>query len=421
MIGVDASRALRAQRTGTERYALEIIRHLLALPAAGAYQWRLYVDAPPPSAHYFQPDQHPTATGQRASTQTAALDVTVVRLPQQRLWTHRALAAEIKRHPPDLLFVPAHVLPFSAAALVRLFRPSRWRNGSARDGTGPNGSGEERSREESVPAVVTIHDLGYHLFPAAHSWFQRCYLPLSTRWNAAVAERVITPSTFTASELSARYGTAPAKINVIHEAATPSQPEPATEIHLEIPNSDYALYVGTLQPRKNLHRLLRAYAQLVQQQQISWQLVLAGAPGHRAATLPALAEELAVADRVHFLGYVPESALPQLYRNAHLFLFPSLFEGFGLPVLEAQSHGVPVMTAHNSSLPEIAGDGALLVDPTDVDAIANAMLQLSEDEALRQRLIHAGYANTKRFSWQRAAEETLALFQRVLAKERQQP
>jgi len=375
IIGIDASRALRAKRTGTERYALEIIRHLLALPSAHHYQWRLYVDELPP-ADYFG------AAGQP--------HVTVCLLPQQRLWTHRALAREVRQSPPDLLFVPAHVLPF---ALSRV-----WRSAA------------------SPAAVVTIHDLGYHRFPAAHSRFQRFYLPLSSRWSSWAADALIAVSAATATDLQHFYGVDPQKITVVHEApsALPLVEEP---VAARWPAS-YGLYVGTLQPRKNLPRLIQAYAQLRRRQAISWSLVLAGAPGVEAAELTTLVNRLGVADSVYFLGYVAEGELATLYEQAALFLFPSLFEGFGLPVLEAQRYGVPVMTANNSSLPEIAGDGALLVDPTDVDALADAMLRLSEDEALRQQLIAAGYENVKRFSWEKAARETLAVFEKLLTRGR---
>jgi glycosyltransferase involved in cell wall biosynthesis len=325
------------------------------------------------------------------------IDIEVVILPKQRLWTHRALRAEIQQHPPDLLFIPAHVLPFSPA-------PRR-----------------------QIAAVVTIHDLGYHWFPAAHTWFQRLYLPVSTRWNAAAATHIITPSAFTAQDLTARYGTAATKISVIHEAPTrPDGRYTAVDMTIDMAVDEgraqyrlppyYALYVGTLQPRKNLRRLLLAYAKLVQQQKITWHLVLAGAPGWQPEDLTGLTTALAISERVHFLGYVPDEHLSALYRGAQFFAFPSLFEGFGLPVLEAQSYGVPVMTANNSSLPEIAGDAALLVDPTDVDAIADAMLRLSVDEPLRQQLIDAGYANASRFSWEKAARETLAVFEKVLGQ-----
>ena len=137
--------------------------------------------------------------------------------------------------------------------------------------------------------------------------------------------------------------------------------------------------------------------------------MLAGGTGWLSQALDEAVKQRGLADRIQFTGYVADEALPALYRNARFFCFPSLFEGFGLPILEAQSYGVPVMTANNSSLPEIAGDAAILVDPTDVDAIADAMLRLSQDEALRQRLIEAGYQNVKRFSWVKAAQETLAV------------
>lgn len=403
VIGIDASRALRAQRTGTERYALEIIRHLLALPAASAYDWRLYVDGPLPSPHFF-------SLGPESAADSVQVAVELVHLPRQRLWTHRALHTEIKQVTPDLLFVPAHVLPFSCSSAWSLLR-QKW------------GKRKAAERENRMATVVTIHDLGYHWFPAAHTWTQRFYLPLSTRWNAAVASHVITPSAFTAQDLHNRYGTPMQKICVIHEAAAAPVTEVAAPPTVEngawqrdkLP-SIYALYVGTLQPRKNLQRLLQAYAKLVHTGQIKWHLLLAGAPGWQPEDLAGLAATLSVRDQVHLLGYVSDEQLVTLYGGARFFAFPSLFEGFGLPVLEAQSYGVPVMTANNSSLPEIAGDAALLVDPTDVDAIADAMLRLSEDEALRQTLIERGYANTKRFSWEKAARETLAVFEKVLGR-----
>ena len=149
---------------------------------------------------------------------------------------------------------------------------------------------------------------------------------------------------------------------------------------------------------------------------MAWDLVLAGAPGWLSDKLMADIEGMGLGDRLHLLGYVADDDLPALLQGARFFCYPSLFEGFGLPVLEAQSYGVPVMTSTNSSLPEVAGDAALLVDPTDVDAIAAAMLRLSQDEALRQQLIEAGYANVRRFSWEKAARETLAVLEKAAMK-----
>src|SRR5690349_12201469 len=143
LIGIDATRALRAKRTGTERYALEIIQHMLALPEANQHRWRLYVDHQPALGEPWADDIPPHAK--------------LCVLPQRRMWTHRALAGEIIQNPPDVLFVPSHVIPFRLP-IANL-----------------------------PPAVVTIHDLGYHIFPAAHRWQQRLYLDLSTRWSVTAA------------------------------------------------------------------------------------------------------------------------------------------------------------------------------------------------------------------------------------------
>ena len=372
IIGIDASRAVRARRTGTERYSLEIIRHLLALPTAPRHQWRLYVDALP------TPDIFTVLPGA-----TDAFDLRM--LKARRLWTHRQLAAEVTRHPPDVLFVPAHVLP---CVLPRRRLP---------------------------PSVVTVHDLGYHAYPETHTLAQRILIEAGTRWSVYTAQRVIAVSAATAHDLQRHYRTPAERIRVVHEATTAPLRIGAEQVDAVRRRyglmRPYALFVGTIQPRKNVGRLVQAYAWLYRNTPIGWDLVFAGAPGWLSERLYAEAAALGLGKQMHFLGFVPDDALPALIKGAHFFAFPSLFEGFGLPVLEAQSYGVPVLTSNNSSLPEVAGDAALLVDPTDVDAIANAMLRLSQDEVLRQQLIEAGYANVQRFSWEKAARETLAVLE----------
>lgn len=378
IIGIDASRALRPKQTGTERYTLEIIRHLLALPEAVQHTWRLYLDQPADPAFFGGPK---------------SVSIELCLLPARRMWTHRALAREVLQRPPAVLFVPAHVLPFVVPV---------WR----------------------LPAsVVTIHDLGYRYFPATHPWRQRLYLDWSTQWNALAATRLIAISQATRADLMRFYATPPGKITVVHEARPQRSPDAPTMLTtvreryaLERP---YLLYVGTIHPRKNLARLIEAYAKLVAIGETAYDLVLAGGQGWLSEPLYEVAQRLHLTERVRFLGYVPDADVIALYQGAHVFCFPSLYEGFGLPILEAQAYGVPVMTATNSALPEIAGDAALLVDPTDVDAIADAMLRLSRDEPLRQKLIAAGYENVKRFSWEKAARETLAVLLAAAGKRAQ--
>ncbi len=378
LIGIDASRSLRPQRTGAERYAYEIIRHLLQLPDAARHDWRLYADRAPDPASEGAPFPQRTPGAARDNVELRVL-------PARRIWTHRALGGEVRRAPPDVLFVPSHVIPFALS-------PARL-----------------------PPSVVTVHDLGYVYFPETHTRRQRLYLTWSTRWSAAVARCVIAVSASTAADLQRLCATPSAKLRVIHEATTPMPtPTPAqiaaAAAAYRLPRP-YALYVGSIQPRKNIARMIEAYNRLSQRGAPEWDLVLAGGLGWLSAPLVAAARRSPVAASIRLPGYVADADLPALLAGARFFCYPSLFEGFGLPVLEAQAAGAPLMTANTSSLPEVAGDAALLVDPTDVDAIADAMLRLSRDEALRQRLIAAGYENVKRFSWEKAAAETLAVLQ----------
>ena len=374
-IGIDASRSLRIEPTGTEFYSRQITGHMLAEPN-DRVAFRLY--APETPTAEAMRGAAPPPHDQRA--------VTVRTLPGNRLWTHRALAWELCRRPPDVLFVPAHVVPFLPPACL--------------------------------PAtVVTLHDIGYRYFPRSHTTLQRLYLELSTRWSAAAAQRVIAVSRHTADDLQRFYGVPEAKIRVIHEAPVHRAPAPGQDAGPKpVYERPFALYVGTIQPRKNLLRLIDAFARLIQQQQIGWDLVLVGRWGWLSEEYEKHAAASGLTGRVHFPGYLPDAAVAALMQQALFFTFPSLFEGFGLPVLEAQTTGVAVMCAKNSALPEIAGDAALLVDPEDVDDIAAAMLRLSRDEALRQELIAKGYENVKRFSWEKAARETLAVLEEAASK-----
>jgi glycosyltransferase involved in cell wall biosynthesis len=372
LIGVDASRATVTRRTGTERYSLEIIRSLLAL--GGQHDWRLYCRSRPAPGLFV--------------VEESAARVEIRVLPVPRLWTHLGLSGEMALHPPDVLFVPAHVLP--------LWRPRR--------------------------SLVTIHDLGYRRFPQAHPWRQRLYLDWSTRWSARVATVILADSQATRADLISAYGVAGSKIVVVY----PGRPEDLARVDdparlaamrarygLQAP---YVLYVGSLQPRKNLARLIQAFARcLSYSKEMPEQLMLAiaGSPAWLADSILREPARLGIAERVRFLGYVDPADLAALLSGATAFVFPSLYEGFGFPVLEAQACGVPVLTSNTSSLPEAAGEGAWLVDPADVDAIADGIRRLLGDEALRQSLIARGYANVQRFSWRRAAAETLQVIEQM--------
>jgi glycosyltransferase involved in cell wall biosynthesis len=267
--------------------------------------------------------------------------------------------------------------------------------------------------------VVTIHDLGYRAFPEAHPPLARRYLDWSTRWSAAVARRVIVPSAATARDLIAACGTPPERIVVIPHGYHPRfRPLGRAEVDAGLARlgiaPPYLLFVGTLQPRKNLARVLAAFEQVAAG---GWpgKLVLVGQQGWLSDPIfAAMGRPGSPAHgRIHLTGYLADADLPIVYNGATGLVFPSLYEGFGLPTLEALACGTPVLTSATSSLPEVVGDAALLVDPLDTDAIAAGLARIVGDGALRADLRRRGLDRARRFTWRRAAERTLAVLEAV--------
>jgi glycosyltransferase involved in cell wall biosynthesis len=280
--------------------------------------------------------------------------------------------------------------------------------------------------------VATIHDLGYLYYPEAHTLSQNLYLRWSTRFNATSACRVLADSRSTRDDLVLHLQVPADKITVVYPGRDESlsretRPEllASTRTRYGI-TGPFLLYIGTLHPRKNLVRLVEAFGQLLgclsnAQPDAPFesdgqggphpfdklQLVLAGRKGWLYDEVLARIRRLGLEGRVILPGFIAESDLSALLSAASVFVFPSLYEGFGFPVLEAMSCGVPVVCSNSSSLPEVAGEGALLVDPEDVNALASAMLKALNDSACRRSLVEAGYQQIRRFSWQRCAEETM--------------
>jgi glycosyltransferase involved in cell wall biosynthesis len=254
--------------------------------------------------------------------------------------------------------------------------------------------------------VVTVHDVAFRLHPAMYPSPWRALYRLGLRRALRRADALLAPSRHTADDLVGAGAAAP-RVRVVPLAASlPSHeadPEPVLA-RLGVPRP-YVLFVGTLEPRKNLVRLIRAYRQAVSTERLPHGLVLAGPLGWRA---DAMRRELSVPapGRVVLTGRVDDAALDALYRGADAFCYPSLYEGFGLPVLEAMARGVPVICSNATSLPEVAGDAAILVDPRSVDGLVAAIAGLLRDEAERRRLSSAGRTRAAGFSWERTARET---------------
>lgn len=266
----------------------------------------------------------------------------------------------------------------------------------------------------AVPSVVTVHDLAFLSHPEAFHAAKRRYLTAMTRLSVRRARRVIAVSAHTRDDLVRHFGVNPARVVVIPNAADerfrPSA-DRDTLARFRAKNAlpeRYILFVGTLEPRKNLRRLIEAFARIAGDQP-DVKLVIVGASGWLTSDLAPLVHAHHLRDRIIFMGYVQDDALPLWYQGASVFCYPSLYEGFGLPVLEAMACGTPVVTSRTSSLPEVTGEAALLVDPTDVPGIARALTALLADGARRRELAAAGRAHARRYSWERTAAATLAV------------
>src|SRR5215475_4975315 len=265
-----------------------------------------------------------------------------------------------------------------------------------------------------APLVVTIHDLAFERMPETFTRRGSFQLKLTVRRTAKKAARIATVSEYSRQDLLSIYKLSPEKVVVTYNGVEsiftpqPSIPNEAEEVRRRFGISrDFLLAVGSLQPRKNLIRLIRAYARLrSEREDFRPQLVIVGRKLWLASE---------IFDEVNLTGYVADEDLPALYRAARAFVYPSLFEGFGLPPLEAMACGTPVVTSDVSSMPEITGDAALLIDPNDEGALANALIEVVNNDRLRADLREKGIAQAKKFTWRDAAEKTLRLYQEAYA------
>lgn len=263
--------------------------------------------------------------------------------------------------------------------------------------------------------VVTIHDLAHEHYPEHGHRGETLAMRKLVRSTARRADRIITVSRFSAEDISRTYGVAREKIAVTYPAVSERfQPgdKDVARLHLARKYSlgaGFLLYVGRLQARKNLVRLVEAYARL-HQRGVAPKLVLVGRRDYGVERLIAKVDELGLRDAVVFPGYVPAEDLMCFYHAAEAFVFPSLFEGFGLPVLESMASGIPTITSRGSSLEEVAGDAALLVDPSSVDSLAAAMERVLGSEELRRDLAARGVRRSAQFKLNTFAAQTLQVY-----------
>ncbi len=364
------------RETGNETYTLNLVRALLALPGevTDPLSFSLYTTHP---AH-LHAQLPPADRGRVRQIRPAAAPL---RIPF-------GMPAATRRDRIDLLHVTYVAPPLGAC-----------------------------------PFVVTVHDISYTRYPQFFSprdrWMLSTLVPLTMRRAA----RVITVSNHARQEIIDRYGIAPARVAVTYEAAAGQFAEVHDPVQLAevrarygVPATGrYLLALGNLQPRKNMGRLVEAFARLRSRAEITdVHLVIAGKALWRESEVYAAVQRVQLTGRVHFVGYVADEDLPALYSGALAFVYPSLYEGFGLPPLEAMACGTPVVCTNVASLPEVVGDAARLITPTDVDDLAQALHAIATDDGLRATLIDQGHRRVAQFSWQRCAEETLAVYRETL-------
>jgi len=377
-IGINATAAIKQPRTGVEEYTYQLIKHLTMLPEAREHRFLLYLPSVYSSSEAKRVEKFSTGSNNKSFFDFPLpenFEIKFLKWPLPFLWTQIRLAWEILRRPPEILFIPVHILP--------LFHPKN--------------------------SVVTIHGLEYEYFPQYYPLLHRLYLRFSTKYALRHARKIIAISENTKKDLIKLYGGETDKIEVVYHGIQNTNHKTQITNKAQSTNykiqKPYLLYLGRTEQKKNIEGILEAYKTLRERYQIPHQLVLAGVPGYGYEKIKLKIENCKL--KIIETGYVNDDEKRCLLSNADIFLFPSFYEGFGLPVLEAQTAGVPVVTSFNSSLPEIAGEGALLVNPRNPEQIAEAVKSIIDDKNLRAKLIKSGYENVKRFSWEKCARETL--------------
>lgn len=362
MLAINAKAALHQPRTGLEEYTYQLLRHLVWQAQAKGLEKQLLLYSPT-WAH--MPQEFLSAT------------IRVIHAPYA--WTQIRLAAQLIWDRPDVFFNTEQILPLGA----------------------PRAS------------IVTVHDLAYEVFPQYYPKWHRRYLRAVTKYAVRHAKRIIAVSERTKRDISKYYGVGQRNIEVIHHGFTrrtllhQSDSLENIALHSLPTKKPYFLFVGRLECKKNIAGIIRAFEVFVDRTKKDIDMVLAGPPGFGYEDIMYFLSHSPYRRRIHYVGYVDDALKEQLYTHALALVFVSFYEGFGLPILEAQSLGIPVIASTTSCFPEVAGEGALLVDPTEISDIAYAMQEVVNSKKITAYAIKKGYDNVDRFSWTKSAKETL--------------
>lgn len=376
-IGIDVTAAL-TQGGGIGRYTRELVQALVAVDTANHYR---FFSAKPPAT---LPVANPLPQADHVVYRPAPLDERWL----YRLWYRLRLPLPVQwvTGPLDLFHSPDFVLP-----------PVNGR----------------------IPTLLTVHDLSFIHYPQTFPERLVSYLNQVVPWSIGRASHILADSEATRHDLITIWQVPEAKISVLYSGVH-ERFQPVTDLgkitavrqKYQLQDWPFVLSVGTLQPRKNYQMLIRAFQPLAKR--FPHHLIISGGKGWLYDEMLAEVQRQNLADRVHFIGFVDDADLPTLYSEASLFAFPSLYEGFGLPLLEAMGCGTAVLTSNTSSLPEVAGDAAKQLSPHDQAAWTENMKELLINPELRDDLVSAGLIQARHFSWQESARQMLKIYQRVL-------
>lgn len=376
VIGIDGNEANVEHRVGISEYAYELLLQFYNFQSSiSNLQFEIYLkDAPNKSMPKEKEGWHYRIIGPK------------------KLWTQLALPFDLFTHKPrpDLFFSPTHYSP----------------------------------RFSPMPTVVSVMDLSYIYFPQMFKKSDLYQLRNWTEYSIRKAAKVFTISNSSKDDIIKAYKIDPKKVVVTHlgikmQSKTRNLKTKNSELVRSKygVNNKYILFVGTLQPRKNIVRLIEAFLAVASEKE-DIELVIIGKKGWMYEDIVDTPKKAGIENRVKFLSFVPDEDLVAFYENAECFVLPSLYEGFGLPILEAMKNGCPVITSKISSLPEAGGDAALYIDPEDTSDIAKKIIKVLDDSKLRKSMIEKGLEHVKKFSWEKTATQTLKVLEELVKNER---
>lgn len=367
IIGIDGSRAFLTQRTGIEEYSYQVIKHLMN--KLGEHQARLASTSGLRESRrvvlYLRKNQKINFS------LPANWKIKVLRWP--RFWTQFGLSLEMLFHPVDVLFIPAHVAP--------LIHPKK--------------------------TFVVVHGLEYEIMKEAYSVWESFYMRYSIKLSCFWAKKIIAVSKNTRKDLIELYKIPENKIEVIYNGVNIEQKSKVSEQYKKY--KPYLLFISRLEKRKNVAGIILAFEILKEKYKIKHKLILAGRPGFGYQEIKSKMDNSKYKNEIIEFGFATEDEKFNLINNSEVFLFPSFYEGFGLPILEAQNLGVPVVTSNTSSLTEVGGDSVAYATPSEPTSIADSTYKIISDENFKNAIIEKGYENVKRFSWAECADSIAKL------------